>query len=443
MGIRDKDFQFLILFGILWAFCVTVSRAIRWPNDWAEAQWLISYEFGFIKRGLAGTLIAPLMRFGDLSGAEFVIKGVSISLFVIFCAVMLWVCFRIVEKSKYSLNGVLLALIFLTSPYVVMSAHLNGYFDNIIVIISVLSCLILMRGKMWLASIAISVGMLVHETIFFVGFPTFLFLALIKYVKEEGASNIPQLAVGFITRYSVLLMVPSITFLAIVTNQILLVDSVVLKSQLINHISEYGFVRENRNIIVPTAFTTSFLQYLNTESKFFFQRITYPVYLVNAGLPLLVLLVYGWHILRGFLFHRTLFSLLVLVALLPLSLHLIAWDSSRIWLYPIVAVVIGLWGINEVAAGDNKSQYDGIFFSFLGTMIVVFQIFIVTPLMDGERERMRDVTRILYYLPTLILFAMFAAKNNFLVRVCNEGGEKRLAEKKGESVARDGIFYGD
>ncbi|MEJ2694333.1 MAG: hypothetical protein P8166_15170, partial [Candidatus Thiodiazotropha sp.] len=111
--------------------------------------------------------------------------------------------------------------------------------------------------------------------------------------------------------------------------------------------------------------------------------------------------------------------------LLPLSLNLIAWDSSRIWLYPIVALVIGLWGINEVAAGDNKSQYDGIFFSLLGTMIVVFHIFIVTPLMDGERERIRDVTRILYYLPTLILFAMFAAKNNFLVRRRDEGGEKR------------------
>ena len=48
----------LAALGLLWAFGVTLGRGLRRPNDWAEAHWLISYDFGFIKRGLAGSLLA-------------------------------------------------------------------------------------------------------------------------------------------------------------------------------------------------------------------------------------------------------------------------------------------------------------------------------------------------------------------------------------------------
>jgi len=305
-----------------------------------------------------------------------------------------------------------------------MSAHLNGYFDNIIIIITVLSSLMLIREKVWLASIILSVGILIHETAFLVGFPSFLFVALIKYAKEGGASSNSQLVIGFVSRYKALFILPLITLLSIVINQTLFIDPVTLKTQLINHISEYSFVRENRNVIVPTSFTTSFFHYLSEESQSFVRRITYTTYLVNDGLPLLVLFLYGWHILKGRLFGGIIFTVLVIITLLPLSLHLIAWDSSRIWLYPIVVLMIGLWGINEVFADEIKGEKDQIFFSLLGSMIVIFQIFIVTPLMDGERERLRDVTRIVYYFPSLILFTMFASKYYYLTRVGSDDQEK-------------------
>ncbi|MEE9190190.1 MAG: hypothetical protein V3U16_05425, partial [Candidatus Neomarinimicrobiota bacterium] len=135
---KSKYYQLLILFGLIWAFSVTVLRAFRWPNDWAEAQWLISYKFGFLKRALPGTLITPLIDLDNGSGyAELVIRIVSSMFFLIFCAGLLWICIRIIKKSQIDINSVFVVLIFLTSPYIVMSAHLNGYFDNIIIIISI------------------------------------------------------------------------------------------------------------------------------------------------------------------------------------------------------------------------------------------------------------------------------------------------------------------
>src|SRR5688500_10058539 len=41
---------------IAWSLLVTIARAIRRPNDFAEAHWLLDYQFGFVKRGLIGSL---------------------------------------------------------------------------------------------------------------------------------------------------------------------------------------------------------------------------------------------------------------------------------------------------------------------------------------------------------------------------------------------------
>jgi len=38
-----------------WAMVITMARAVRYPNDFAEAHWLLDYRFGFIKRALAGS----------------------------------------------------------------------------------------------------------------------------------------------------------------------------------------------------------------------------------------------------------------------------------------------------------------------------------------------------------------------------------------------------
>jgi hypothetical protein len=40
---------------VAWAMVITMARAVRYPNDFAEAHWLLDYRFGLIRRGLAGS----------------------------------------------------------------------------------------------------------------------------------------------------------------------------------------------------------------------------------------------------------------------------------------------------------------------------------------------------------------------------------------------------
>ena len=81
MNVQPRQYKLLIVGGLLWATLITILRALRWPNDWAEAHWLISYEFGFLKRALPGTIISPFTgaqnpietAFNDQSGRQYTI----------------------------------------------------------------------------------------------------------------------------------------------------------------------------------------------------------------------------------------------------------------------------------------------------------------------------------------------------------------------------------
>lgn len=410
MIIKRKYYQTMVIFGLFWAFFITVLRAMRWPNDWAEAHWLISYKFGFIKRALPGTLIAPFTNSGN---AELVIKIVSTVFFLLFCAVLFWISVRIIKKSQFDINSVLVAFVFMTSPYIVMSGHLNGYFDNICIIISVFACLLVIRGKIWLSSIVLSVGVLIHETIFLIGFPAVIFLALIQLTKEVSSSV--QLFIRFISRYKVLIIIPVLTFFAVIIYQIVFLDSAIIKNQLISHLSQFNFIQHHRSIAVPIAFTTSFFDYLKSESPAFFDRITDQRLALHIGLPLLILIYYGWYHLRKIAFNRLIFFwALVVVTLIPLSLHIIAWDTSRIWTYPLVVAMLILWGIHEIFPTVGIKERESLLFCIIAIIVMVFQLFILTPLMDDAEERFSNEKRIILYAPALIIIALFVSKHDYL-----------------------------
>jgi hypothetical protein len=395
---NNKYNQPLILFGLLWACLITVLRALRWPNDWTEAHWLISYEFGFIKRALPGTLISP---FVDFESAELVIKIVSAIFLVLFILLLVWICYRVFAKQ---FNSVLVALLFLTSPYIVMSGHLNGYYDNIVMIISILACQLVMREKIWSASILLAIGMFVHETILLVGLPSVVFIAFIKHVKNGKATSFRRLFEGFIFRYKMLLAIPLLVFICIIVYQLKFMDSGIIKDSITTHLSQFKFIEGDRNFHVPSEFTTSFIWYLKNQSPEFFNRIFEKTYLVQIGLPLSVLLVTCWHRLREITVNRTIFFSLVIIIALPLSLHLVAWDTSRIWTYPLVVSMLALWGLSEIFP-QTYTQIKGYkYFSIIIIAIIVFQLFSLIELMGGAQERFTNGQRILLYTPSLLAF---------------------------------------
>ena len=62
MNVQHADItkarKLLIVATMVWALIVTVLRATRLPNDFSTEHWFIDYRFGFVKRGLIGTLVS-------------------------------------------------------------------------------------------------------------------------------------------------------------------------------------------------------------------------------------------------------------------------------------------------------------------------------------------------------------------------------------------------
>jgi len=409
-GKRDTMLVSLLL---IWAMAVTLLRSLRWPNDWAEAHWLISYDFGFLKRGLPGTLFSPFVN----ESSAWSIQLVSCFLLLLFCVLLLWLCFRIVKLSKFDVSGVIISLLFLTSPYIVMSAHLNGYFDNIVIVLTVITCGFLLKDRVLLSALFACLGVLVHESIFLVGFPNVVFMALLLHAKQVKTVGSQRFLIDFLIKYKLLLLLPLVVFLFVFVNQALFLDADVVKKQLIGYMSQFNFVERSRHIIVPDAFTYSFLDYFNEQSTQFLKRLTNPLYLAQIGFPLTVLLFYGyrqlhavktgWLILLGF----------TVVALGPLLLHLAAWDTSRIWTYPLIASFLALWSIAETQLVSETKQSDSLAFMIIALCVIVFQLLISTPLLDGAYERFANGVRFFFYAPSLALLAVFVGKRYRLTRL--------------------------
>lgn len=103
------------------------------------------------------------------------ITALATMAFLVYCATVILLTLRIIHNSGWSKGAVLVALVFLSSPFVVMSAHLNGYYDNIIIMLGVFSVALLLNGKLWLAACLQVLAVLAHENAMILVFPFFLF----------------------------------------------------------------------------------------------------------------------------------------------------------------------------------------------------------------------------------------------------------------------------
>jgi len=394
--------KYWVIVQIFFAFSATIVKSIRWPNDWAEAHWLLSYNFGFIRRALPGSILT--LFFIDKSGfsiAESIIISASLLFLVLFSLFIIWISYRIILRSSFSLSSILIVLVFLSSPFIVMSGHINGYFDNIILLLAILSILLVRDKRYWLSSIALSVGVLIHESILIIGLPSVIFFVFVQFVNVGGRDDTRKTPSQLIYNLLKISILPIFIYTLLSVTQYYFIDQGHLQEQLLNHLSSFSFIKENRPYIVSRTMTTSFIEYWKIQSPDFFQRITKPIHLRQIGLPLIYLYYYVWQIVQEYKKKYLLFFLLLTIAIMPLSLHTIAWDVSRIWTYPLVVTFLGIWSMCENKfiqfQTNRKIEYP------LFIAILLSQIFFQVPLMDNSSERFLPVTRIILFMPSLIL----------------------------------------
>lgn len=413
-NIKSKNKSSAIIFGFCLILVITSLRTLRLPNDWAEGHWLLNYDYGFIKRLLPGTIFKPLIYSNGASNAEFYISLISSFILFVFYSVLIYICIQVAKKNEFSISSVLIIILFLTSPYIVMSAHLIGYTDNILIISSIIAMWLVIRKHIWTASVIIFITVFIHENILLIGLPSVICIIYFQHLKEKNPTNNP--VKRFLITYSPLFLLPLLASIIILFNQILYVNEG-LEKQFVNHLSKFDFIEEDRNYLVPEELTKSYSVYLEAESPKFFRRITSPLNIIRNILPLIFILIFTRRFIKSTGISKSFIIVVLAVVFLPLTLHLIAWDTPRIWTYPIMTSILILWGLLVSFSHVDVKIDESLPFIVLSIVIIIFNLFIHTPLMDEEYERFSNELRILMYFPPLSLILVSILKNYTIKKV--------------------------
>jgi hypothetical protein len=378
-----------LAFSVLaWTLGVTVSRAIRFPNDFAEAHWLLDYRFGFIKRGLAGSCTTILATLTGIPVGPGLIRFLSVLLAATFYGLLLVLCIRLTRRARDAAAGLLVGLVLVSSPFIVMSAHLFGYLDSLLYVLTILGAGMALHGRPIGAMVVAVAALLVHESFLLVGFPLVVFAAML------GGGLSPQNPRRF--RYGAALAVPLLLFVGIVLAQTVLVDQGALREKLLVYLQGHDFI-PTRAGSVARWHTTGFFEFLERQRGFLLRRLLEPTLWWGVVPSLVAVLAMAHGIARWRPLGLRSFALLAVV-LAPLAMHAIAWDTARISSYVIGGGFIAAWLLFESSRGTGSGRW-----ALLALPVIVLNSLHRYPLMDREIDRFDDGTRLLLYLPAFLL----------------------------------------
>jgi len=372
---------------VAWAMVVTMARAVRYPNDFAEAHWLLDYRFGFIRRGFAGTLLSLASSAGLASHSERAVAAASVMALVAFVLLLLWAASRVVSSDADAGVSFAAAAVFATSPFVVMTAHFMGYLDHLFLAAAFAAAWLARSGRIRSAAALSAIGVLVHESFVLVGLPLVLLGAALRPEprRQGGPFGLLPLAL------------PVAAALALVVSETFLLDRAVLRGQLEARLSSFPFVGGDMNLFVPEWLTTGTLAAWREQRHALWRHLSDPN-LLRLMVPSAALLVLATAAVSppGTRGRRGL--AVAAAAIAPLALHAVAWDTARIWTYTIAAGFGGVW----LCSRDTRLAAPGRRWLLAAAVpVIAANLFARSPLMDGEVERFTAAMRALLYLPFL------------------------------------------
>ncbi len=128
---------------------------------YAASHWVLSYDYGLIRRGLVGTIMKvwiPIVTIEDIHHTAFF----AYCTFLIFLLVVFYILLRYKEKDGQLFR---LILIFLANPATISLLALDlGRFDLFLIMITFLSMtLLFLNRQLWLIPIMMTIAMFIHE----------------------------------------------------------------------------------------------------------------------------------------------------------------------------------------------------------------------------------------------------------------------------------------
>ena len=362
---------------------VTCLRAARLPNQFATEHWLVDYRFGVVKRGLVGSVVALVTAALRTRPSQEAINALAVVAFVIFCASIVWVSVRMLRRSHWSSEVTLAALVFVSSPFVVMSAHLVGYYDNIVVSLAIVSLALVFAGRIGSAALVQGVSLLVHENTLLIAFPAVVWAAFLT-TSRAGARRQRMLP----------LLLPIAIFALLVVRQATAPHH--LERSLTQHLATYPFVASTLpDVRVPHWITIGFWESYVLHQGHFQERVLSQamIALVLPSMLALLGVLFAGDALAAVSAHA---AAVLAICLLPQSMHLLVWDTARTWTYSILCAFLLVWIDIEISPERPRS---GQFVRVVALAALLMNAIEVTPLMDGLKEQFDIATRLWLYAP--------------------------------------------
>lgn len=377
-----------------YALVFSVLKTIRLPNDWSEAHWMLDYRFGFIKRGLAGEL------FGWLSEKnEFTILVLSAGILFLLYFLISMIAVKETGTRKNSFYSILFFLIFFLSQYIVFSAHLIGYLDHVVFLMTVLSIFLIKKRNIFLASVVAAVSIVIHEISFFLLLPVSCFALIVTEYREFPVKSFFSL--NLLKKLALLLFLPVLTTFAVSMYQEM--SGADYFNTVFNYLNHIPFIAHKAADSVSSAYTKSFSYYFKEQSGHFIQRLFISKATVFYGIPMIFSL---WMIFKEFRLQKNLpiFALLIIVSFVPLLLHAVAYDTYRIWSFPFMIMFLSFWILNSKPTETSK-PHENISLTELAVFTVSFALVTLIPnsLFDDQVERFSLPIRLIMILPMLIM----------------------------------------
>ncbi|SHF57479.1 hypothetical protein [Chryseobacterium sp. OV279] len=381
--------KFLIVFLYVYTLAFSVIKTIRLPNEWSEAHWLMDYRFGFIKRGLAGEIFGFFFEKSLLH-----IQILSAGILLLLYTALIIISVRN-TLQKYSIRKVLFYLVFFLSQYVVLSAHLIGYLDHVIFLLTILAVYLIRNKKVFLASLLAVFAVVIHEISFFLMVPVCLFALLVYETSGKKLIFSSEL----FKKAGLFLLLPVVATLSVSFYQELYGKE---NDQLILHYLENtGFISRKVAVMISSAYTESFGTYLKEQSPFFIERMFLSKNTVKFGLPILFMIYLAIREFRKV--NKYILMLLAAVSLFPLLLHAIAWDTFRIWAFPFMILFLGFWVLSnrfsDVEISDERLSWFEILIFVISVVLVGF---FQNTLFENEIERLSKLERVVLLIPVFL-----------------------------------------
>jgi hypothetical protein len=373
---------------VLWAFAATSWRALRGPNDFALAHWLLDYRLGFIKRGLLGSFTSAATA-GRPTESGLVIA--SFVLFAISSAALLYALLQLAARGR-SAGATLLALVLAGSPLVVMHAHLVGYLDGVVIAMTVGAVALALRGRTAAGAVIIAVSVLVHETTLVVGLPAFLFAVYRRGGDSRGGDLRRALA-------------PSLGVFALVAAAQALQSATVVREAIALRLAPVPWLDAVIRESLPVWLTDSFLENLRQCADGLWARALWAVAPVLVAPTALAALVQAWPALGA----RRDAAFFAAVCAVPQVTHLFAWDGPRLWTWSLFAALLAAWVVAATApAAEATARRPGRALRVALVAVLLLNLWFTIPLMDGQFDHLARMQRLLLHLPVLVFASTVA-----------------------------------